>query len=177
MAYDGTPGVGELYRLDPDGRATVVLRGLGVSNGLDWSPDGRTFYLIDSLNSAVYAFATDPSGMLRDRRTLVTVSASQGLPDGLTVDSEGHIWVAFWGGSAVRRYDPTGRLERTLTLPVTNVSSCTFGGAKLDQLFITTATYLLSPTEKERQTLAGRVFRVEPGVIGLPRGRFGRRTG
>ncbi|MDP9225795.1 MAG: SMP-30/gluconolactonase/LRE family protein [Actinomycetota bacterium] len=175
MAYDGTPGVGELYRLDPDGGVTVVLRGLGISNGLDWSPDGRSFYFIDSLDSAIYSFALEPaSGVIRDRRTLLKVPASQGMPDGLTVDSDGHIWVAFWGGSAVRRYDPSGVLEQTITLPVKQVTSCTFGGAKLDQLFVTTAAFQLTAEQKERQPLAGRVFRLEPGVTGLARRRFGR---
>jgi sugar lactone lactonase YvrE len=172
MAYDGRPGAGELYRLGPNGRPSVALRGLGISNGLDWSPDGRTFYFIDSPDHAVYAFAFDvASNALGERRTLVSVPTADGTPDGLTVDREGHIWVAFWGGSAVRRYAPTGELERTIELPVRQVTSCTFGGPGLDHLFITTAALELSRSELERQPLAGHVFECVPGVTGLARGR------
>ena len=162
MAYEMTPGAGALYRLDPGGDVSVVLPTVTCSNGLAWSPDGTTAYYIDSLTYRIDAF--DYDGQLTNRRPFATVEDGQGMPDGLTVDREGGIWVAFWGGSAVRRYGPDGTLDEVLGLPVTQVTACTFGGPALDELYITTSR--LEVPEGE-QPEAGSVYRARPGVSGL----------
>jgi sugar lactone lactonase YvrE len=163
MAYDMTAGAGALYRLDPDGDVSVVLPSVTCSNGLAWSPDGAIAYYIDSLTQRVDVFDYDESG-LTARRPFVAIAADDGLPDGLTVDREGGVWVALFGGSAVRRYSPDGTLDEVLELPVSQVTACTFGGPALDELYITTSR--LEVPEGE-QPEAGSVFRAEAGVAGL----------
>jgi sugar lactone lactonase YvrE len=172
MAYDERPGAGALYRLEPDAQVTRVLDGVGISNGLAWSPDGGTMHYVDSLTRRIDAFSFDPSsGEIRDRRVVVSIPAEAGYPDGLTVDAEGGLWVALWGGSAVHRY-VGGRLEHVVSLPVTRPTSCTFGGDALDELYVTSATKDLSPEERRAEPLAGAVFRVRPGIRGLPATAF-----
>src|SRR5690348_13352434 len=119
MAYDERPGAGTLYRLELDGSYATVLTGLTISNGIGWSPDARTMYLNDSGTGCVHAFQFDnPSGSISDRRTLVHVDQPGVTPDGLTVDTEGGIWVALWNGAAVHRYAPDGSLLASVQLPV-----------------------------------------------------------
>jgi sugar lactone lactonase YvrE len=161
MAYDMTSGAGRLYRLDPDRTVDVVEPSVTCSNGLGWSPDRQTAYYIDSTTQRVDALDGDFTG----RRPFITVPPEHGLPDGLTVDSEGGVWVAFYGGSAVRRYSPDGRVDAVLEVPVTQVTACTFGGAALDELYITTSRENLPEGE---QPAAGSIFRARPGVTGLP---------
>jgi sugar lactone lactonase YvrE len=169
MAYSSAPGAGSLYRLDPGPIATRVLTGIGISNGLDWSLDGRTCYYIDTLSQTVIAFDFDQStGALSSRRELIRVDAADGSPDGLTVDSAGYLWVALWNGWAVRRYAPDGRLDREIRLPVAQVTSCAFGGSDLGDLFITCAAYDLSDDDRRSQPLAGSLFVFRPGVVGRP---------
>lgn len=163
MAYDMTTGAGALYRLDPGGGVHVVLPSVTCSNGFAFSPDGTTAYYIDSLTYRIDAF--DYDGELTNRRPFATVEDGQGMPDGLTVDREGGVWVAFWGGSAVRRYGPGGTVDEVLELPVTQVTACTFGGPALDELYITTSRLEVPDGE---QPEAGSVFRARPGVSGLP---------
>jgi sugar lactone lactonase YvrE len=166
MAYDETPGAGSLYRLDPDGGVTVVVSGVTISNGLAWSPDGGTVYYIDTPTQRVDAFDYDPSaGELTGRRTVLRIPDDAGAPDGLTVDTEGRLWIALWGGAAVRCYQPNGRLEDQLTLPVTQVTACTFGGPDLDELYITTSRQTVPLGE---QPEAGALFHTRPGARGLP---------
>jgi sugar lactone lactonase YvrE len=163
MAYDMSPGAGALYRLDPDGDVSIILPSVTLSNGFAWSPDGTAAYYIDSLTYRIDVF--DYDGELTNRRPFVTVDRSDGMPDGLTVDREGGVWLALWGGSAVRRYGPDGALEEVLELPVTQVTACTFGGPGLDELYITTSRLEVPGSE---QPEAGSVFRARPGVTGLP---------
>jgi sugar lactone lactonase YvrE len=165
MAYDMTPGAGRLYRLDPRGEVSVVVPSVTCSNGLAWSPDQQTAYYVDSMTYRIDAFDYDRAAGLTDRRPFVTIPEDQGLPDGLTVDREGGIWLAFYGGSAVRRYGPDGRLEGKLDLPVTQVTACTFGGPALDELYITTSRMEVAEGD---QPDAGSVFRARPSVAGLP---------
>jgi sugar lactone lactonase YvrE len=168
MAYDESSGAGALYRLGTDGQASRVLDGLTISNGLAWSADGGTMHFIDSARHRIDAFDFDPStGTIGERRPLVEIPPELGWPDGMTIDAEGGLWVALWRGSAVHRY-VDGRLERSLDLPVSLVTSCTFGGEDLDELFVTSATDGLSADEQAAQPLAGAVFRLRPGVRGLP---------
>jgi sugar lactone lactonase YvrE len=170
MAYDESPGGGALYRLELDGRATTVLTGLTISNGIGWSPDGRTMYLNDSGTGCVDAFGFDgSSGAISDRRTLVRVDEPGAAPDGLTVDEDGGIWVALWNGGAVHRYAPDGALLARVELPVQRPTSCAFGGQRRDILFVTSARTELDEGALARQPHAGRVFAIEGlGVRGLP---------
>lgn len=165
MAYDAAPGGGRLYRLLPDRSVDVVLEGVGVSNGLAWSPDGSKAYYVDSLTQRIDVFDNDPDSGLTHRRPFAQIPPDAGMPDGLTVDEEGAVWVALWGGGAVRRYRPDGHLDGVVELPVSQVTACAFGGPDLDQLYITTSRFGLAEGE---QPAAGALFRTRPGVRGLP---------
>lgn len=164
MAYDFTPGAGRLYRLDPSGEVTVVLDSVTCSNGLGWSPGHRLAYYVDSFTHRIDVFDQEDS-TLAGRRPFVDLSHVEGLPDGLTVDSEGGIWVAFYGGSAIHRYRPDGALDEVISLPVSRVTACTFGGADMADLFVTTSREGLADGDEPQ---AGAVFRMRPGVRGLP---------
>jgi sugar lactone lactonase YvrE len=165
MAYDQQPGAGALYRLDPDGSERVVLEDVTISNGLEWSPDGSRAYYNDSPTQRIDVFDYDGESGLSGRRLLAEVPAEAGLPDGLTVDEEGGVWVALYGGAAVRRYTPGGVLDEVIDVATKQVTACTFGGSGLDQLFITTSQEDLEPGE---DPLAGSLFRTAVGVAGLP---------
>jgi sugar lactone lactonase YvrE len=170
MAYAETPGAGRLYRLELDGTCTLVLDGLTISNGLGWSPDGTTMYLADSGTREVYAFDFDPaSGSLEHRRTLVNVDIPGVAPDGLTVDSDGDLWVALWNGGALARFAPDGTLRETVPVPVDRPTSCAFGGRGGATLFVTTSRDGLNPAALGRQPQAGHVLRIDAlGVTGPP---------
>jgi sugar lactone lactonase YvrE len=170
MALDESPEAGVLYRLELDGTCTTVLTGLTISNGIGWSPDGGTMYLSDSGTATIDAFDFDAaSGDLSRRRTIVQVTEPGVAGDGLTVDDGGDLWVAMWGGGAVRRYDPEGSLRATVPLPVDRPTSCAFGGPRSATLFITTAREGLDASALARQPDAGRVFCVKGlGVTGPP---------
>ncbi len=174
MDEDMRPGAGGLYRLDRDLTVTTVLSGVSVSNGLGWSPDDRTMYYVDSLERAIDAFDFDAQrGGLTNRRRLVAIEAEDGMPDGMAVDSAGFVWVALWGGGAIHRYGPAGELDLVVRLPVTQVSSCTFGGPDMRDLYVTSASRGLSADDRRRQPNAGAVFRVRVDVPGVPAARFG----
>ena len=167
MAYDARPGAGSLYRLDPDGQAHEVLRDVTISNGLAWRPDGSTMLFIDTPTQRVDAFDMDPTtGAISNRRPVVEIPAAAGMPDGMTIDDEGCLWVALWEGGAVHRYSSDGRLDSVVELPCTNVTSCCFGGPDLDELYITTSSLGLSDRQRASQPLAGGLFRFRPGVTG-----------
>ena len=170
MAYDESPGAGVLYRLELDGTCTPVLTGLTISNGIAWSPDGAVMYLSDSGTRTIDAFDFDPAGgEIGGRRTIASVTEPGVAPDGLTVDAAGDIWVAIWGGGAVRRYGPQGALLDTIAVGVDRPTSCAFGGPDLQTLFITTARHGLDELAVARQPNAGRVFRVDGlGARGEP---------
>ena len=166
---EGRLPLGSLYRLDADHRLTRVLKDVTISNGLGWSPDQRTMYYIDSTTYRIDAFDYDvTSGAVSKRRPHIEIPRSWGLPDGMTVDEEGFLWIAFWGGSAVRRLAPDGRVDAIVWFPVTQVTSCAFGGPDLLDLFVTSARSGLTDAALSEQPLAGDLFRVRPGVRGLP---------
>ena len=168
MAYDQTPGAAKVFRLSPDGSVDIVLEGVTVSNGLEWGPDGTLAYYNDTATFSVSVFDYSLENGLHNRRTLTTI-ADSGRPDGLTVDAEGGIWTAIANQSAVHRYSPEGKLDQVINLPATKVTACTFGGVNLDELYITTSREDLPEGEEPR---AGALFRVEPGVKGMPTREF-----
>lgn len=162
------PGTGAaLYRLDPDGSLSTMVTGVACSNGLGWSPDGRTMYYVDTGTGGLDAFDHDPAtGAISGRRRLASVD--RGMPDGLTVDAEGCVWVALWDGWGLHRYSPSGTLLSTVDVPTQRVTSCTFGGMDLSTLYITSARDgLPSPSEH-----AGSLFAFDPGVTGLLAGEW-----
>lgn len=163
MARDGAPGRGALWRLDPDRQARRVVTDVTIGNGLAWSADGRTAYLVDTATRRVDRFATDPgTGDFFDRTTAFEVAATAGPPDGMCIDDAGCLWLAMFGGGAVHRYSVSGRLLVVVEVPVAKVTSVAFGGPALDELYITTAR--LGSDELG----AGGVFMVRPGVSGPP---------
>jgi sugar lactone lactonase YvrE len=164
-------GAGSLYCLETDGRVRRVLEGVSLSNGMDWSPDGGTFYYVDSRTGGIDAFAFDlSSGALAGRRRVVELGfgAEVGFADGMCVDTDGGLWTAIWGLGEVRRYSPAGEPDRTIRLPVSQPTSCVFAGDALDVLVITTARRGLPAEKLERQPHAGSVFCCRPGPTGLP---------
>lgn len=165
MAYDGAPGAGALHRLEVDGSATTVISRATISNGLDWSPDGTRAYYVDTPTQRVDVFDYEPTTGLTARRAFVTIDEADGSPDGLSVDAEGGVWVALWGGSQVRRYDPSARLGVVVEVPASQVTACALGGERLDQLFITTSR---SGVPEGAEPLAGAVFSCAAGVAGQP---------
>jgi len=163
-ASEGPPC--RLYQLRPDGAVGEILGDVGLSNGLDWSDDRTSFYFADSASGGVDVFVTDPdTGTLGQRRRFVTVG---GVPDGLTLDAEGCVWVAVWGASELRRYTPDGELDTVVRLPVSQVSSAAFGGADFSTLYITTARENFTPADLREQPHAGDIFGCTPGVTGRP---------
>jgi sugar lactone lactonase YvrE len=165
MGYDKGPGRGSMYRLDADGTTSLVFGGSTISNGLAWSPDGSIAYYIDTPTRRVDMFDYAKESGLTRRRTFAEITDTAGSPDGMTVDAQGHVWVALYGGSAVRRYRPDGILDGVIELPVTNVTACTFAGAGLDELVITTSR---EGVPEGTQPEAGSLFRSRPGVAGQP---------
>ena len=154
-----------LYRIDSSLKITQVLNGLTNSNGLCWSPDHNTFYHIDTPTRQICAYDYElESGAIANKRVVITVPESMGKPDGMTIDREGMLWVALWGGAAVRCWNPTnGELLQTIHVPAPNVTSCAFGGQNLDTLFITTARIR---TDVEVYPQAGGLFQARPGNVG-----------
>ncbi|MFE4830339.1 SMP-30/gluconolactonase/LRE family protein [Streptomyces sp. NPDC056672] len=137
MRYDERYGGGALIRVAPGGTVTEAFT-VTVGNGTGWSPDGRTMYYIDSATRRIDRFRTDGERIM-DRATLATVERGAGVPDGLTVDADGCVWVALWDGAQLRRYTPRGELDRTVELPVQRPTACAFGGPGLRDLYITSA--------------------------------------
>lgn len=173
MALDEHAGAGALYRLGPDLRVETMIPGVTISNGVDWTDDGRRMYYVDTGALSIDLIDVEPTtGAISNRRTFATVSSSDGAPDGLVLDADGFVWVALWGGGAVRRYAPDGSLDRVIRLPATYVTACTFGGPDLADLFITTASIKLSDEERAREPGAGGLFRCRPGVRGRRPHRF-----
>ena len=155
MALDETPGAGALYRYD--GGLERVLDEVTLSNGIGWTRDDTRMYYIDSPAQRVDLFDFElASGRVDDRRPFVSIDESDGIPDGLTVDDEGGVWAALYGGSCVHRYDESGHLDAVLEVPAKNVTSCCFGGDDGRSLFVTTA----APD--------GNVYVTQPGVSGPP---------
>lgn len=162
-----------LYRLDPDLSVRRMLSGITISNGIGWSPDNQTMYYVDSNRLVIYVFDFDmKSGEISCQRDFLRFEKHAGVPDGLTVDSEGFVWCAVYDGWKVVCIDPNGKIVAEVNLPVAWPSSVAFGGQHLDELYITSIAEGLSPEEKTQQTMAGDLFMVKPGVTGLPEPAF-----
>ena len=168
MDKNAKPYQGKLYRLEGS-RLIEVLQNISISNGLGWSPDHRTMYYIDTFEQTVYAFDFDIStGEITNKRVVVYVSKSLGAPDGMTVDCNGNLWVALWGGSGVACFDPlTGDLIGKVEIPALNVTSCEFGGPDLKTLLITTAREGLNEEQLREYPLSGHVFIVQTPICGI----------
>ena len=158
-----------LYRFDRPGSVTRMIPEVTISNGTGWSPDGRTMYYTDTLRHTVFAYDFEPvSGAISNCRPFLEIDpASEGLPDGLTVDAEGFVWSALVNYGRMLRLDPAGNLERVVTFPPTRGTCCTFGGRDYGDLYITTARECLTAEQIAAQPLAGGLFRCRPGVHGL----------
>ena len=163
--YGEAEPIAGLYALDAERNVKTMLTGVIQGNGMAWSKDGSRFYFIDTQRLTVQEFAYDPDAHeLADGRVCITVPDGAGIPDGMTIDEDGMLWVALWGGKAVSRWDPgTGKLLDKIELPALNVTSCCFGGEKMDQLFVTTASL---NTDRDKYPDAGSVFRIDVGIAG-----------
>jgi sugar lactone lactonase YvrE len=171
MDWDAAPGGGALYSLDPGADHLVTRRApVSISNGLAWDAPRERFYYLDSPTRRLTVTDWDPaSGALGTERTVLDLSDETGLPDGMALDREGHLWIALWGGAQVLKVDPrAGRVRGRISLPATQVTSCAFGGPALETLFITTARVGLDEAALKDQPHAGGIFALEPGTGGLP---------
>lgn len=170
---DGSPGEaggqdGVLVRLDPDAKVTSWRKGVGISNTLAWSPDRRRFYFGDTLANVIWVYDYDSStGAISNERPFLQDFA-RGFPDGSAVDSEGYLWNCRFYGNCIVRVAPDGRIDRVVEMPVKNVTTCTFGGADLTTLFVTTA----SAEARRGDRLAGSLFSIQTEVRGQPENRF-----
>jgi D-xylonolactonase len=169
--FVGTMGIekqdGALIRVDPGGKYAILMKGVGIGNGPAFSKDYKRFYFADSLLQKIYVFDYDrKTGNVSNRRVFSDVPKEEGLPDGATVDSEDHIWWARWGGFELVRYRPDGSIERRIKFPSRQVSSLTFGGDDMTDMFVTSACYGLdkaSPGER-----GGGLYHLNLGIRGIP---------
>jgi sugar lactone lactonase YvrE len=172
-AFDFSPHSAALYRVEPDWSFEQVVRSVTQSNGIAWSPDGSRMYFIDSATQGVDVFDYDAgTGSAGHRKRLVTIDRAHGIPDGMTADSQGNLWVTCFGGAAVRCFSPAGVQLDEVVLPVTQVTSCTFGGPDLANLYVTSAAYRLSDDQLKREPHAGATFVCRPGAVGMPASPF-----
>lgn len=169
MAFNCDPDAGALYCLETDGSVTEKLRPVTISNGIVWTADASTMYYICTRANNVRAFDYDvDTGAIANERVVV-VNEGEGGFDGMSIDAEGKLWIAVFGGWGVRRYDPeTGALFRDVRLPMAQVTSCAFGGDELDELYVTSAVEGMDEAALAEQPLAGSLVKLDPGVAGVP---------
>jgi sugar lactone lactonase YvrE len=175
MDIEETEAIGGLYRIDHDGTVTQWADGIGVSNGLTWSPEGHQMYYIDSPTRSVFVFDMDTAtGDLSNRRILCTFSEEEGFPDGMTSDAEGNLWIAHWAGARITKRDPaSGTVLQTIRTRAWQTSACCFGGPELEDLYITSARMTLTETQKRDYPDSGHLMRLPLGVKGTPTHAFG----
>lgn len=157
---------GAFYRLDTDGTASRVDNDYTIANGPAISPDGSWLYHTDTALATIYRYAIAPDGGLTDRAPFIRFEESWGNPDGMTLDADGGLWVACWGGSCVRRFTPDGTPDRSIALPASQITNCTFAGPDLNRMFVTSAA---DGVDEEH---GGALFEVDPGCRGLPTHRY-----
>jgi len=174
MAVSEEEDRGSLYCLGPTLKVSCKVPGVSVSNGLAWSLDAKTMYYVDSPDRCVVAWDYDVgTGAISGKRTVYDVPDGWGFPDGMTIDEDGCLWVALWDGGRVIRLDPAhGTIVDTIDIPVSRPTCCAFGGAALDELYITSASINLTPEQRVAQPHAGGLFVCRPGVRGLPATEF-----
>lgn len=174
MNIDAKPAAGAFYLLDQDLHLHKKSEGFTIPNGLAWSLDHERLYHIDSPERCIQSYFFDGlSGEIRFEKTAIQIPEELGMPDGMTIDEEGMLWVAHWGGFGVYRWNPAnGQLLTKIALPVPQVTSCAFGGKDLDHLFITTASKFLSEEEQQKHPLSGGIFVVKPGISGFLPNKF-----
>jgi L-arabinonolactonase len=178
-SMDSKQRQGALYRLDPDGSQHTLLKDIGISNGLGWSPDRNIMYYTDSIQYTIFAFDFDlETGRINNQRPFIRLPKDERgiVPDGLCVDAEGCVWSAQWNGWQIVRYSPEGEPLLTVKVPAQRVTSCCFGGKNLDQLFITTARVDLTDQELAKQPLAGSIFTCQTDTQGQKVNFFGQST-
>jgi sugar lactone lactonase YvrE len=161
-------GLASLFCLDAHGNCKKMLDGLTVSNGISWSPDDRVMYLADSWDRSIYAFDFDlAQGSIANRRLFAQFPDHAGIPDGATVDTEGCYWIAHFDGWRISRYTPRGELDRVIEFPVPRPTSCAFGGPDLKTLYVTSASFNLSPEQRAAAPLSGSLFALDVEAQGL----------
>jgi sugar lactone lactonase YvrE len=164
---------GSLYSLPPGGRPRRLLKELRISNGLAWSPDGKTLYFTDTPTRDVTALDYDArTGDIANPRVIIHFDKTFGFPDGMTTDTDGNLWIAMWGGGRISKWGPDGTLLEQFGVAAKNVTSCVFGGPNMNELFITTALLRTDAAGLRRFPLAGAVFRMETDVTGMPTYEF-----
>jgi len=165
---------GSLYSFSPNGTLKILVSGVGISNGLAWSPDFKTLYYIDTPTRNITAYDYDlKCGEIANPRVIVSVPPEFGWPDGMTSDTKGRLWVALWGGAALSVWEPDGRLVERINIPARNVSSCVFGGPERNQLYVTSARKGLGKADLTAYPATGGLFRLETDVEGMPTFEFG----
>lgn len=171
MTHQGAES--SLYRVDSSLKVKRMESGITISNGIGWSPDNQYMYYSDSLHYVIYRYEFDlETGEISNRRDWVNISPAYGIPDGLTVDSEGCVWCAFYSGSKVARFNPQGKITEEIALPVSQPTSCAFGGEDLADLYITSAWLGLTEEERDQQPLAGDIFMVSTNTKGIEEPKF-----
>lgn len=160
MDISEEPGAGSVYMIDKTLICSKKIDSVTISNGLAWSADSKTFYYIDTPTFQVVAYDYNlTAGDLANKRIAINIPETEGYPDGMTIDTDGMLWIAHWDGAQVARWDPnTGKKLCSIKLPVDRVTSCTFGGGELTDLYITTAGVGLTEKQKKEQPLAGALF-------------------
>ncbi len=167
MAANCKDVTGSFYRFDPNFRWTKVDGSYGIANGPAISADGRTLYHTDTALSLIYRFDVKEDGTLGERYPFIRFEPEWGFPDGMTLDTDGGLWVAHWGGGRVSRFTPDGKFERSIALPASQITCCTFAGPELDRMFVTSAA------DGVDEPHAGMLFEVDAGCRGLPTLLFG----
>ena len=166
-----TKNSGSLYRLDIDLTLDKIESNLGIPNTFIWNPDNTKFYFTDSMEGIIYSYDfNEKSGEITNKTNFATFN--RGVPDGSTMDNEGFVWNCRWGGSCVVRFDPLGRVDRVLEVPVENVTNCVFGGKDLKTLFITTARQGLSKEYVKKKPYAGSLFAIDLSIKGIEDNNF-----
>lgn len=177
MSLNGQKETGTLYCVTPSAEVIPRIKNVTISNGLVWTADNRWMYYIDTPTRKIDRYRYEPaSGEIVYDGVAVRIPSGYGLPDGMTIDEQGNLWVAHWGGYGVYCWDPrTGRLIEKITVPAPNVASCAFGGADLSELYITTARAGLSEEELKKYPDSGSLFVCRPGVKGVKANYFGKK--
>jgi sugar lactone lactonase YvrE len=168
MPFSCEGDTGAFYRFDPDGRCTRVQAPYCIPNGPAITPDGRSLFHTETAKGIIYRMAIHDDGSLGAREPFVRFEDDWGSPDGMTLDADGGLWVAHWGGGCVSRFDPAGKRERSIALPASQITNCAFAGDALDRMFVTSAA-----DGRDDEPQAGALFEVDPGCRGLPTLRFG----